>query len=147
MSNELQTEPWILFGAKVALPNPAGAGMQEGYFYFAKDTKQLYVIDLVGGVRTWVRAAAAAAPTGVIHISIPATAVLSLTANLQVPLLALLTLRVAGGPAPGDRVLSDLTVSAPGATGPGIASIDATGDVLTFEAAYTDFFIQYIRRG
>ena len=62
MSQPLQqTSPIIGVGTFAARPAATGAGMEEGYLYFAiAPTKTLYIIQIIAGVKTWVQAADAA---------------------------------------------------------------------------------------
>ena len=62
MSQPLQqTSPIIGVGLLADRPLATGAGMEEGYLYFAiAPVKTLFILQIVAGVKTWVPAAAAA---------------------------------------------------------------------------------------
>ena len=83
-----QLQPCFGFGATSERPNATDPPL--GYTYFPNDASAMYVVQLVGGVRTWVTIAAGSVPPA---SAIPFTPVAPITAtNVQDAIVQVLTL-------------------------------------------------------
>ena len=139
-----QATPWVQVDTNANRPTATTPGLQVGYYFFATDLQQLYILVLVGGTKTWVRAAAPGLSvlvdaTAVHHINQGAAS----TATLPFPLLSLVSLRVSGGAAAaGARYLTDDA----GTASATVAKLSDDGLTLTFEDTVTDVFIRYVAR-